>query len=279
MTFIRRYYLSIIFCLLLFDCRVSVFAQEPTRVVLIETNYGNIKVKLYNETPTHRDNFLKLISQHFYDSLLFHRVINKFMIQGGDPESKNALPDKLLGDGDVGYTIPAEINKTLFHKRGVLGAARNGDEENPERKSSGCQFYITQGKLFSDSLLDVQEKRITNMIAYNNVCRKNIKKITTLLSQLKTFEKNGDPDSMKITKAKIDRLTNAELPNVSPYKFSAEQREIYKTVGGSPHLDGSYTIFGEVVEGMEVVDKIATTPRNGADRPLTDIRMKIIVVP
>src|SRR5690349_16169075 len=146
-------------------------AQEFSRRVLIETSYGNIKIKLYDETPLHRDNFLKLVEKHFYDSLLFHRVINKFMIQGGDPDSKNAPPGKMLGEGDPGYTIPAEFNPALFHKRGVLAAARNGDEENPERASSGCQFYIVQGKVFTDSLLNVVGKRIDRMQAYNRVVR------------------------------------------------------------------------------------------------------------
>src|SRR3972149_5167545 len=166
-----RYYLTL-FCIChLPSCILHCSAQDSSRFVLVETTYGNIKIKLYNETPLHRDNFLKLVEKHFYDSLLFHRVINTFMIQGGDPDSKNAPSQKMLGDGDVGYTIPAEFNPKLFHKRGVLAAARNGDEVNPEQASSGCQFYITQGKIFSDSLLSLVEKRITGMKAYNNVVR------------------------------------------------------------------------------------------------------------
>src|ERR1035437_6911207 len=145
------------------------FAQKHEPLILIETSFGNIKLKLYNETPLHRDNFLKLIKKHFYDSLLFHRVINTFMIQGGDPDSKNAPAGKFLGDGDVNYTIPPEFNQKLFHKRGALAAARNGDEVNPEQASSGCQFYIVQGKVFPDSLLNILENRITRMKAYNKV--------------------------------------------------------------------------------------------------------------
>jgi len=250
------------------------FAQE--KMVFIETSYGNIKVKLYNETPLHRDNFLKLTGKHFYDSLLFHRVINTFMIQGGDPDSKNASAEKILGDGDVKYTIPAEFNQKLFHKRGVIAAARNGDEVNPEQASSGCQFYIVQGKVFTDSLLDVVEKRITGMKAYNNVVKKTENK--KLFEKYAEFQQKGMPDSMMTAKKKIDMLTETETKNVLQYKFSGEQRAAYKTIGGTPHLDGSYTVFGEVIEGMDVVDKIASAPRDRNDRPLAEIRMKISII-
>jgi len=251
-------------------------AQDSSRIVLIETSYGNIKLKLYDETPLHRDNFLKLIGKHFYDSLLFHRVINTFMIQGGDPDSKNAPAGKALGDGDMDYTMPAEFNQKLFHKRGVLAAARNGDEVNPEQASSGCQFYIVQGKVFTDSLLGVVEKRITGMKAYNNVVKKPENK--KLFEKYAEFQQKGMPDSMMTAKKKIDVLTETETKNVRQYKLSAEQRTAYKTVGGTPHLDESYTVFGEVMEGMDVVDKIASVPRSKADRPLTDVRMKISII-
>lgn len=241
--------------------------------VLIETSLGNIKVRLYNETPKHRDNFLKLVDKHFYDSLLFHRVINSFMIQGGDPDSKYAPPGKMLGEGDVGYTIPAEFNQKYFHKRGVLAAARNGDEMNPEQASSGCQFYITQGKVFTDSLLTQIEKRVTGMKAYNNVVRNKDNKI--LFDKYIQFQKQGISDSIFAVKRKIDQLTAIENEKITPYKFSAEQRKAYTTIGGTPHLDGSYTVFGEVIEGMEVVDKIAAVSRDRTDRPKEDIRMKI----
>mgnify|MGYP001580147899 CR=1 FL=1 len=248
--------------------------QEP--VVLIETSFGNIKLKLYNETFLHRDNFLKLVNHHFYDSLLFHRVINTFMIQGGDPDSKNAPAGKFLGDGDINYTIPAEFNPTLYHKRGALAAARNGDEENPEQASSGCQFYIVQGKVFTDSLLAEKAKRITRMKAYNKVVRNKENKI--LFEKFNLYTKQANTDSIKLIKSKIDKLTEIEVLNTTPYKFSDEQEKTYKTIGGAPHLDGSYTVFGEVIEGMEVVDKIAAVPRDKSDRPLTDVRMKISIL-
>ncbi len=261
-------------CLLLLA--IFSFAQKSESLVLIETDFGNIKVKLYNETPLHRDNFLKLIEKHFYDSLLFHRVINTFMIQGGDPDSKNAPSQKMLGDGDVGYTIPSEFNQKLFHKRGVLAAARNGDDVNPEQASSGCQFYIVQGKTFNDSLLGLIEKRIMKMKAYNNVVKKIENK--KLFDKYIQFQRQGLPDSMMAAKKNIDMLTETELTNISSYKFSAEQRAAYKTVGGTPHLDGSYTVFGEVAEGMDLVDKIAAVQTNGMARPLTDVRMKLSII-
>src|ERR1035437_226823 len=192
-------------CLVVFSISQS-FAQNSEHIVLIETSYGNIKIKLYNETPLHRDNFIKLVEKHFYDSLLFHRVINTFMIQGGDPDSKNAPAGKFLGDGDVDYTISPEFNQKLFHKRGVLAAARNGDEVNPEQASSGCQFYIVQGKIFTDSLLDVVAKRITRMKAYNKVVRNKDNK--PLFDKLNAFMKQENMDSVKITRAKIDQLTD-----------------------------------------------------------------------
>lgn len=254
----------------------TVVAQNSEQAVLIETSYGNIKLKLYNETPLHRDNFLKLIEKNFYDSLLFHRVINGFMIQGGDPDSKNAPPRKMLGEGDVGYTIPAEFNPGYFHKRGALAAARNSDEVNPEQASSGCQFYIVQGKTFTDSLLNILEKRITRMFAYNKVVRSKDNKI--LLDKLNLYSQRNFIDSVKIIRAKLDLLTDIEFSKIPLYKFSEEQRKAYTTIGGTPHLDGSYTVFGEVTEGMDVVDKIASVPRDRADRPLTDVRMKISIV-
>ncbi|MBA4409843.1 MAG: peptidylprolyl isomerase [Bacteroidota bacterium] len=190
----------------------------------IVTEFGTVKIKLYNETPLHRDNFIKLTKEGFYSDLLFHRVIPKFMIQGGDPDSKNAEPGKQLGSGDLGYTIPAEINPKFFHRRGVLAAARMGDQVNPEKRSSASQFYILQGRVF----------------------------------------RPGELDSLQ-TKLQLSRIIT----------FSDEQRKAYTTVGGYPSLDNNYTIFGEVIEGMEVVDKIAQQPTDPRNRPLKDVRFTI----
>ena len=188
--------------------------------VLIETDYGNMVVLLYDATPKHRDNFLQLVSKGFYDGLLFHRVINKFMIQGGDPQSKNAKPGMPLGNGNLGYTIPAEFNDTLIHKKGALAAARMGDEVNPTKASSSCQFYIVQGEVMSPEMFPMMEKYL------------------------------GHP-------------------------LSDLQRKIYSTVGGTPHLDGAYTVFGEVIEGLDVIDKIAAVQCDPMSRPETDVKMKI----
>lgn len=192
-------------------------------MVEMNTNYGKIVLKLYNDTPLHRDNFIKLASEGTYDGLLFHRVIEGFMIQGGDPESRDAKPGVMLGSGTLGYNVPAEFRPNLFHKRGTLCAAREGDEVNPKKESSASQFYIVQGRVWSDADLDRMGEQ---------------------------FNK----------------------------KFTAEQRKAYTTVGGTPHLDGEYTVFGEVVEGMEVVDKIAAAKRDRFDRPLEDIRIESVKV-
>lgn len=190
------------------------------RDVLLQTNYGDIVLRLYDSTPLHRDNFLKLVKTGYYDSALFHRVIQNFMIQGGDPNSKHAKPGEPLGNGGPGYKIPAEFRATLFHKKGVIAAAR---DNNPEKASSGSQFYIVQGRIFTDAGLD----------------------------SIETFRLNGR-------------------------KIPVEQREVYKTIGGTPHLDQNYTVFGEVVKGLDVVDKIAevqTSKGQDRDRPLQDVRI------
>lgn len=194
--------------------------NEKTYYVLIETSYGNMTAKLYNETPLHRDNFVKLVQEGFYDSLLFHRVINHFMIQGGDPLSRNAKYGQILGEGDLGYLIPAEFNPALYHKKGALAAARTGDDVNPQKQSSSCQFYIVQGQPgWSEPYL-------------------------------------------------------ARFGN----KYTAEQKETYRTLGGTPHLDMAYTVFGEIVEGLEVIDRIAAVNTDQYDRPAVDVRMKITLI-
>ncbi|PST85101.1 peptidylprolyl isomerase [Pedobacter yulinensis] len=208
-----------IFFLLLLFCQIQAMAAKPKyQYIRIETARGSCIIRLYNQTPLHRDNMVKLARSGFYNGTLFHRVIKDFMIQGGDPDSKNARPDSLLGEGDIGYRIPAEFNDSLFHKKGVLAAAR---DNNPAKESSGCQFYIVQGKRFTDEQLDKLEQ-----------------------SRLK-------------------------------FKIPAYQREVYKTLGGTPHLDRNYTAFGEVVQGFDMVDSIAGVPTNKRDRPQTDVSMKV----
>ncbi len=192
-------------------------------MVAIDTDFGTIKIKLYDETPLHRDNFLKLVKEGYYDDLLFHRIIPNFMVQGGDPNSRGATASAQLGIGGPGYTIPAEFNDSLVHTKGALAAARQGDQVNPKKASSGSQFYIVQGEAQADAML-------------------------TRVEQMKGF------------------------------KYTEAQREAYKTMGGTPHLDRDYTVFGQVVEGFDVLDKIAAVKRGYGDRPVDDVKMKVRII-
>ena len=197
-------------------------SNTPVRIK-IETDSGTMVVRLYNRTPLHRNNFIKLVKEDFYDGLLFHRIIPDFMIQGGDPDSKNAQPGIALGEGGLKYTVPAEFDSTLFHKKGALAMAREGDKVNPEKASSSTQFYLVEGKKLTDEELDKMEERFTITIPENH-------------------------------------------------------REIYRTIGGTPFLDMSYTVFGEIESGLEVIDKISHAPKDSRNRPLTDIKMKISIL-
>ncbi len=198
----------------------SAYPGESEQIAVIHTPYGDMTVKLYNQTPQHRDNFIKLVKAQMYDNTLFHRVIKDFMIQGGDPKSKNAAPGEMLGTGDLGYTVPAEFVPGLLHKKGALAAARQGDNVNPLRESSASQFYIVQGRTYTPQEIEILKTRY------------------------------GVP-------------------------FTPEQEKLYTTVGGTPHLDGQYTVFGEVIDGMEVIDRIAAQATDGNNRPLEDIPMTI----
>ena len=215
--------LFITFSLNSFSQDSTVRKKDRKKDVLLVTSLGDIVIRLSDSTPLHRDNFLKLVKTHYYDGVLFHRVIQNFMVQAGDPNSRNAIAGKPLGNGGPSYTIPAEFRPGLFHKKGVIAAARTGDNENPLKASSGSQFYLAQGKKFSDAGLDSVE----------------------------TF-----------------RLKGRKIP--------ADQREVYKTIGGIPHLDQNYTVFGEVIKGLETIDRIAAVPTSKAsdrDRPLEDVKI------
>ena len=221
-------YFAMPLVLMLFIPRISADAQTADSIrheVLLETDKGNIRIALYNETPLHRDNFMKLVKEGFYDGLLFHRVISSFMIQAGDSASRHAGPGQLLGDSPESYKIPAEIRyPALFHKRGAVAAAREGDSANPERASSASQFYIVYGRRFNDAMLDDAQRR-------------------------------------------LDSQTNSTV------KLTPEIRDTYKAKGGTPHLDGQYTVFGEVVEGLDVVEQIQWVATDDNARPLEDIRI------
>jgi peptidylprolyl isomerase len=245
--------------------------KSDEHIILITTTVGNIKLKLYNGTPLHRDNFLKLVSTHFFDSLLFHRVIPHFMVQAGDPDSKSAKAGVKLGDGDLKYTIPIELNPAYYHKRGALGAAREMDLLNPSKASSACQFYIVEGKVFTDSALQVvQAKRITKNKTYNRVITDPANK--NLVDRYKKYM-DTNPDSTKAINKEIDQLVNEQVASSPLHLFTSEQIKSYTTQGGSPHLDGSYTVFGEVTEGMDIVERIVNEPRDDNDRPFTNIRI------
>ncbi|WP_321289504.1 peptidylprolyl isomerase [uncultured Sunxiuqinia sp.] len=256
------------------SCGNSTKKTSKETKVKIETEYGDLIVKLYNQTPQHRDNFIKLAKEGFYDDLLFHRVINGFMIQGGDPDSKNAEAGKRLGGGDPGYTIPAEIDSSLFHKKGVLAAARRGGPGNPEKRSSGSQFYVVQGTVFTEGAIDTMEMKL-NMQRQRSVMQKYFQGAQQELNQLK---QEGDQDQLNIRVAEIREQANQEISKLPTLKISPERREIYTTIGGYPSLDNEYTVFGEIVEGLDVLDKIAGVETDQYDRPTEDIKMKVKVI-
>ena len=243
--------------------------NEKRTLVKLETTMGNITVALYNETPKHRDNFIKLVKEGVYDSTLFHRVIKQFMIQAGDPDSKNASDTAMLGSGDVGYTIPAEFNPKFFHKKGVLAAARQGDDVNPEKASSGCQFYIVTGRKFTEPQLLGMENKINEQreeALFDSLARQHMKEIYKM-------RKAGDNAGLLELQDTLEAQARELADKKEKFRFTPEQIKAYSTIGGAPHLDGSYTVFGEVTEGMEVVDNIEIAKTNRADRPIENIRI------
>lgn len=237
--------------------------------VAISTTAGDITVLLYGDTPLHRDNFVKLVKQGYYNGTLFHRVINEFMVQAGDPNSRDAQPGQQLGAGGPGYTIEAEINYPKhFHKRGALSAARQGDQVNPERRSSGSQFYIVTGKAYTEQQLGMMESQLQDMQKqgiFRQLVNENRQKITTMQQQR---------DSIGLQKLQEELIAITEQRAAdSPAKLTDEQRKAYTTVGGTPHLDNQYTVFGEVISGMDVVEKIEKAETDRSDRPKEDIRI------
>lgn len=240
-----------------------------TTHVLLETSLGDIELALYNETPQHRDNFVKLVNEGTYDGVLFHRVINNFMIQTGDPDSKTATTDAFLGGGGPGYDLPAEIvYPKLFHKRGALAAARKGDETNPERRSSGSQFYIVTGRRYSEYQLNAMLERLADQskaMKFQSLVREH-------MGDIETFQSQGDSTALQNLQDKLISQTE-DWYTKNPVQFTQQQIDAYSTVGGTPHLDGAYTVFGEVVRGMDVVDKIQNVSTGKNDRPVDDVRI------
>jgi peptidylprolyl isomerase/peptidyl-prolyl cis-trans isomerase B (cyclophilin B) len=245
-------------------------AETKNTQVLISTEFGDITVLLYDDTPQHRDNFLKLVDEGFYNDLLFHRVIDKFMIQGGDPTSKDAPQNRSLGTGNPGYTIPAEIvYPAHFHKKGALAAARTDSRVNPEKASSGSQFYIVTGEVFTGEQLKQMEDQ------------KNFERKRQIFSQI-AAEKQDSIQLIAKDKTLLDKLQNSiikqaeqQLAAEGEFAFTPEQQQAYSTVGGAPFLDNEYTVFGEVVDGFDVLEKIGKAQVGAADRPLKDIKMTV----
>ncbi|HEU5292202.1 MAG TPA: peptidylprolyl isomerase [Cyclobacteriaceae bacterium] len=269
-----------ILSLLLFVCLLSACAQpgKKEQVVTIKTKYGDMVAILYDETPKHKANFLKLTNSKFYDSLLFHRVITDFMIQGGDPDSKKATANQPLGRGGPGYTVDAEINPKFFHEKGALSAARLGDGMNPTKASSGSQFYIVQGKKISVEELTQLELNLRNqrksMILREIIMMPKYESVRALINEKQQAQ---DGQWLNSFFEKSDTLIVKEKPGYKSFTFSPEQKEAYSNLGGAPHLDGDYTVFGKVIKGLEVIDKIAEQPKGAADRPAEDIRMFVTV--
>lgn len=257
----------------------SLFKRNKETIVLINTSFGNMKVKLYKETPLHRENFIKLVSDKFYDSLLFHRVIKGFMLQGGDPDSKNESSDIILGNGGPGYTIPAEFNSKYFHKKGAIAAARKGDDRNPGKESSGSQFYIVQGKVFTDAELDKIEKRIyirDKRNVFNNYL--NSQENKALKNKIDSLRKEKNILELGRAMKEVENKLQEEYNKLELFEFTEEQRKIYTTIGGSPHLDGDYTVFGEVIEGIKIIEKITSVKTENNNRPVEDIKMTIKII-
>lgn len=259
-----------VFILIITSC-----AQKDA-VITIKTSQGDMVAILYDETPKHKQNFIKLAKEHFFDSTLFHRVIPGFMIQGGDPDSKKAQPGQHLGNGGPGYTVDAEFNPKFFHVKGALSAARLGDQVNPTKASSGSQFYVVQGTVLSardaENLKYDQMKLMTGLRKmFEDPANK------PLLDSLNALYYAGDIPAytQRLTELapRVEKATGTKITR----DISEEKKKSYTTVGGAPHLDGDYTVFGKVIKGLDVIDKIAAVQRDGAERPVEDVRMTVTV--
>lgn len=247
--------------------------EKKDYVVTIKTPFGDMIALLYDETPKHKENFIKLAKEHFYDSLLFHRVIEGFMIQGGDPTSRGAKKGQRLGSGGPGYTIDAEILPTHYHEKGALSAARLGDQQNPERASSGSQFYIVQGSKVSEDQLKSDPVRFNQAMKMFFSDSVNKAYYDTLMGFVQKNDRTGYETFLMELKPKVEAHVGFKTDRlVSPDKLKA-----YTTVGGAPHLDDQYTVFGKVIKGLEVIDKIASQPKDPSDRPEQDVTMTVTV--
>lgn len=265
-------FLTLVSLLLLTQC-----SQDGSDyVVTIKTNQGDMIAILYDETPKHKANFIKLAQEHYFDSLLFHRIIEGFMIQGGDPDSKNSQAGQNLGMGGPGYTIDAEINPQFYHEKGALSAARLGDQQNPTKASSGSQFYVVQGRVILPQDLDVLRIDQGKLNAgFRQIMQNPANK--PLIDSLNTIYMAGNmPDYERAVFSLVPRIEKETGMKIFK-EVSEEKIKAYTTQGGSPHLDGDYTVFGKVISGLDVIDKIAGLPRDNNDRPLEDVRMIVTI--
>lgn len=245
--------------------------QNERYVLRIETTQGNITVELYNETPQHRDNMIKLVKEGFYDGIHFHRIIKEFMIQTGDPDTKNYTKGENYGSGGPGYTVPAEFMPNLIHKKGALAAARLGDQMNPEKASSGSQFYIVQGKVYNVEELEQMEKQLTHQQKMSIANSKIYAYFQEKEEQLRAM-----PEEQ--FRAHIDSIGQKEYNAAPDFHFTEEIKKVYSSIGGTPFLDNEYTVFGEVTEGLDIVDKIANVETESNDAPVEPIKIKTIKI-
>jgi peptidylprolyl isomerase len=253
---------SVIAGILLLIISCSANKAEKTKYVTFTTSEGIIKLRLYNNTPGHKENMIKLVKEGFYDGIKFHRVINEFMIQAGDPSTREDLSEESLSSYE--YTIPAEINKENFHKKGVIAAARMGDKFNPDRNSSGTQFYIVQGKKLSNEEIAAIENRV-NAALQQGIFYKN------LINEKERVEQEGDDMSDAEIQEFASVISYDEINEMEPFVIEENRKEIYRTIGGTPHLDQQYTVFGEIVEGLEIVVSIAAVDTDRTGKPAEDI--------
>jgi cyclophilin family peptidyl-prolyl cis-trans isomerase len=267
---------NILLLVLIIGFLMSSCAQNSDYVIKIKTNYGDMVAILYDETPKHKKNFIKLAEDNFYDSLLFHRVMKGFMIQGGDPDSKKAKPGQPLGMGGPGYTVEAEFNKNFFHKKGALAAARQPDAQNPTKASNGSQFYIVHGTIINPA--DVESLKV-DQLKFNEAFQKfianpaNKPTIDSLMFIYSAGDMSAYQKKMMSILPELEKQTGMKLTK----EISEQQIQTYTTVGGAPHLDGDYTVFGEIIQGLEIIDRITSQTVDGNNRPMDDVVMTISV--
>jgi peptidyl-prolyl cis-trans isomerase B (cyclophilin B) len=247
--------------------------QKKDYVVTIKTKYGDMVAILYDETPKHKENFIKLAKAHYYDGLLFHRVIEGFMIQGGDPESKNAKPGQRLGNGGPGYTIEAEFNPKFFHEKGALAAARLSDQMNPTKASSGSQFYVVQGKKMNAAEMKIDQQKFSTGLQQFFQKPEN----KPYYDSIAKLYQSGDPKAYESYIISLKPVVESQLGISVEKQVDPKMVEAYSTVGGTPNLDGQYTVFGKVIKGLEVIDKIAALPKDQSERPTEDVTMTVTV--